>query len=83
MLKVFDRAEEIKSSVQEVIDLLEGTLERVKNGDLAGSNKCVVVLVDDDLDTFLIRHLYAGRATSILGYLELAKLEIVRDTGTL
>jgi hypothetical protein len=81
-LKVAAGREVIKTDYDLVIEMLEEKLIALKSGDMSANRMCLI-LTDAKVDKFTQNISYKGRVSEILGLNEIAKVELLQETGVL
>ena len=71
---------QFKSQEVELVEVLESILARIKSGDIL-ANGFVLVLNDNQVDSFTPSVHYFCRATLAIALLEIAKQSVLSDTG--
>lgn len=79
-LKVAAGREVITTDYDQVIEMLEEKIAALKSGELSANRMCLI-LTDAKVDRFTQNISYKGRVAEILGLNEIAKVDLLRETG--
>jgi len=75
---VGDHREQSNSDKEDVLASLEAAVQNIKDGKI-DPNFMHLTLVQNDIETLVINSRYVGRAVNILGYLDVAKADVLSD----
>lgn len=75
---VAGRSIDMKTEREEVLDHFLEVVEKVKSGEI-GMNRFLFFAVDAEVDSFTHSCHYHGRATEVLGLLQIAHEGLLRD----
>jgi len=79
-LKVAAGREVITTDYDQVIEMLEEKIAALKSGELSANRMCLI-LTDAKVGRFTQNISYKGRVAEILGLNEIAKVDLLRETG--